>query len=69
MDIPGVHIDGTVLVALIALVNTALLAWIGNTARRTHDAVNGIQAQAVRDARAEGVATGEGGRGPAAPPP
>lgn len=56
MDIPGVHVDGSVLLALFTLVNTALLIWQARTVQATHQAVNGMQAVKVEAAYQAGVA-------------
>lgn len=55
MDINGVHIDGAVLLALIALVNTVILILTNRTVTRTHDAVNGMQQSEVDAAHQRGV--------------
>lgn len=58
MDIPGVHIDGAVLLALLGVINTVVLAYIARTTTRTHNAVNGMQEQKVSDAHQLGVDEG-----------
>lgn len=58
MDFPGFHIDGSVLVALLVLLNTLVGGYTAFLARRTHEAVNGMQAQKVSDAHQAGVSEG-----------
>lgn len=58
MDVPGVHIDAGVLLALFALIQLLVLAWIGRTTTKVHDAVNGMQEAKIAEAHAAGVAEG-----------
>jgi len=59
VDLPGFHIDGGAIVALLTLINTALLVWNARTVQATHAAVNGIQATRVVEAVAAGVQVGK----------
>ena len=59
MDLPGFHIDGGAIVALLALVNTALLVWTNRKVTQTHDAVNGMQAAKIEAAHQQGVDEGK----------
>ncbi len=58
MDFPGFHLDGGAIVALLSLVNTALLVWNARTVQATHGLVNGMQKAAVAEAVQAGVAAG-----------
>lgn len=55
MDLPGFHLDGSALVALLALINTALTVWVARTTQATHTAVNGIQADKAAIVRSAAV--------------
>jgi hypothetical protein len=58
MDLPGFHVDGSAIVALLALFNTIVLVYSTRKTIATHDAVNGLQAAKIDSAHALGVVQG-----------
>lgn len=60
MDIPGLHVDGGAITALLVLLNTLVTIYIGRTAVKTKDAVNGVMTAKVAEAHAAGVVQGAG---------
>lgn len=58
MDIPGLHVDGGAITALLVIINTLINVYMTRTAIKTKDAVNGVMAAKVAEAHAAGVVQG-----------